>query len=88
MQWSGYHDSMKAYVMQTLDKLNEMRNADLKEIFEQIKEKKLREWKNFYLEKTYLQLFQSWDNVFLDVSFSPKVLRELLENYNYEQFSN
>lgn len=88
MQWSGYHDSMKAYVMQTLDKLNEMRNADLKEIFEQVKEKKLREWKNFYLEKTYLQLFQSWDNVFLDVSFSPKVLRELLENYNYEQFSN
>ena len=79
---------MKAYVMQTLDKLNEMRNADLKEIFEQVKEKKLREWKNFYLEKTYLQLFQSWDNVFLDVSFSPKVLRELLENYNYEQFSN
>ena len=57
MAWSGYHDSMKAYVMQTLDKVNEMKNADLKEIFEQVKEKKLREWKNFYLEKTYLQLF-------------------------------
>lgn len=57
MAWSGYHDSMKSYVMQTVDKINEMKNADLKDIFEQVKEKKLREWKNFYLEKTYLQLF-------------------------------
>ena len=34
MSWSGYHDSMKTYVMQTLDKIIEMKTADLKEIFE------------------------------------------------------
>jgi len=54
MEWSGYHDSMKAYVMQTLDKINEMKDIDLKDIFEQVKESKLRAWKNFYLDKTYL----------------------------------
>jgi len=78
---------MTAFVDETFNKINEMKDADLQQIFDAVKEKLLLEWKNFYLEKSYLQCFRSWDNLIFDNSFQPKQLAELLQNYTYEQFA-
>ena len=40
---------MKEFVEKTLIKINEMKKADVRDIFEQIKEKKLKSWKNITL---------------------------------------
>lgn len=47
--WSGWNDSMPNYVKETMLKLKAMPSTDLKDMFDQTKEKLLLEWKNAYL---------------------------------------
>lgn len=47
--WSGFNDSMPNYVNETIKKLKDMPSLDLREHFDQTKEKLLLDWKNAYL---------------------------------------
>ena len=49
-QWSGFNDSMPRYIDQSISKLIEMKDSDLQRIFDQVKEKLLVDFKNFYYE--------------------------------------
>ncbi len=51
--WSGYNDSLQNYINESLHRLKAMEQQDLEEIFNQVKEKLLVEWKNAYLEQSY-----------------------------------
>lgn len=57
LSWSGFNDSMPAYLEESIARLLSMKNdsasEQLAEIFEQVKEKLLSDWKNFYLEQSY-----------------------------------
>lgn len=49
-KWSGFNDSMPNYISETINKLSDMKNQDLEEIFNQVKEKLQLDWKNAYLK--------------------------------------
>ena len=39
MKWSGFNDKLVNFVTETLQKINEFKNMDVREIFNQAKEK-------------------------------------------------
>ena len=51
--WSGFNDSLPVFVLETIQRIKNMKQANLKEIFEQKKEAMLQEYKNFYLNQTF-----------------------------------
>ena len=53
-KWSGFNHCMPNYVKETMERLIQLKdNAELEKVFDQIKEKLLLDWKNFYLEQSY-----------------------------------
>ena len=84
--WSGYNDSMPNFISQTITKLLEIKQHDLADIFDQIKEKLMLDWKNAYFQQSYMQAFQAFDNFHIRNSFEKKHLRSLLEKYTYSNF--
>jgi secreted Zn-dependent insulinase-like peptidase len=50
--WSGFNDSMPNYIEESISRIIKMKveNDTLREIFDQVKEKLLADWKNFYFE--------------------------------------
>ena len=85
-QWSGFNDSMPKYIDESIAKLTAMKDADLQKTFDQVKEKLLVDFKNFYFEQSYQQAFALFDNVMLNASVEHKVMRSILEGYSYENF--
>ena len=53
IQWNGYNDSMPAFVSGLMERMKEMRESDMEHTFNQVKEKLLLDYKNFYLQATY-----------------------------------
>lgn len=53
--WSGFNDSMPNYIEESISRLMDMKSEkeSLREIFDQVKEKLLADWKNFYFEQSY-----------------------------------
>ena len=88
LSWSGFNDSMMVYISQTLAKLKELKTADLEDVFEIVKIYQLQQWKNYYNKVEYLQVCQTFGQLALDVSFEKCKLRELLEKYDFKQFSD
>jgi secreted Zn-dependent insulinase-like peptidase len=64
--WSGFSDTLPAYVHETLKRVLAMRTADLESIFNQVKEQMLQEIKNFYLNQTFRLAAAYLDIVILD----------------------
>ena len=87
VSWGGFDDSMPSYIPESIQKILEMRTADLREFFDQAKEKLLLEWKNAYLGQSYLQALDLFDSLTLESAVEKRTLRRLLEAYSYEQFS-
>ena len=85
-QWSGFNDSMPRYIDESITKLTEMKDSDLQKTFDQVKEKLLVDFKNFYFEQSYQQAFALFDNVMLNASVEQKVMGSILEGYSYEDF--
>jgi len=50
IQWSGYNDTLPLFVEETLKKIKDLNLADQKEFFDQCKEKKIMDFKNFMFE--------------------------------------
>ena len=85
-QWSGFNDTMSTYVLDSISQLVQMRQVNLEEIFDQVKEKLLKDWANFYLGQSYQQAFTFFDNNTLNTSVEMKVLSQLLESYTFSEF--
>ena len=85
-QWAGFNDSMPKYIDESIAKLTAMKDADLEKTFDQVKEKLLVDFKNFYFEQSYQQAFALFDNVMLNASVEQKLMRSILEGYSYEDF--
>ena len=49
-EWKGYHDSIPTYVRETVSRLKEYQSADVRQIFEQSKEKYIKSLNNHYLQ--------------------------------------
>lgn len=84
--WSGFNDSMPAYITESISKLQSMPQEDLRQIFDQVKEKLMIDWKNCYLIQSYQQAFQQFTNVIYTSAIEKKILRAILETYTYENF--
>ena len=70
--WSGFNDSMPTYIEESIGRLLSMKNDsasdNLREIFEQVKEKLLADWKNFYYEQSYQQAFALFENLLVNTA--------------------
>lgn len=64
-----------------------MKNEDMRQVFEQVKEKLLQDWKNFYLEQTYRQANPTFDSILINLKSEKKQLRKSLESFTYEMYS-
>ena len=49
-----------------------MKDEDLKQIFEQVKEKFLQDWKNFYLEQTFRQAVPTLESIMINLKCEKK----------------
>lgn len=88
LTWSGFNDSMPNYITESIAKLQGMPQQDLRQIFDQVKEKLLIDWKNCYLIQSYQQAFQQFTDVIYTSAIEKKILRAILETYTYEDFQN
>ena len=52
----GFNDKMPTYISEVFQRIISMKDSDLKHTFENVKEKKLLQWKNFYLDQTFRQI--------------------------------
>lgn len=73
-----------------MTKLQEMKGKvadhELEETFNQVKEKLLSDYKNFYYEQSYQQAFALFENMMVNASLEYKQARKLLETFTYEDF--
>jgi secreted Zn-dependent insulinase-like peptidase len=78
IQWSGYSDSLPKFVEETLKRMKGINLAQQEELFNQVKEKLLQEWYNFYYEQTFRQAYALFDSVVLTTAFEKNQLRAIL----------
>lgn len=64
IQWSGYDDSMPAFVSGLVERLEKMREENLESIFTQVKEKMIQKWTNHYLQNTYRRAYSERSTIF------------------------
>jgi len=86
LSFSGFNDSMPNYISESVTRLMQMKDADLKEIFDQTKEKLLLDWKNFYLNQSFRQMLPSFEAIMYEMYPEKRALRKILEPYTYEMF--
>lgn len=85
-KWSGFNDSLPVFVEETIKRMKLMKIQDHKEIFDQVKEKLMQDWFNFYYDQTYKQAFVTVDNVLINAAHEKKALRKILSEFNFEDF--
>jgi len=86
MQWSGFNDSLGVYVQESLKFIDSMREKDFKDVFEQVKAKKIQELRSHYLQQTFRLAHSYLDTILLEGGWEPSQMREILESFTYEQF--
>mmetsp|Transcript_12503 Transcript_12503/g.21034 ORF Transcript_12503/g.21034 Transcript_12503/m.21034 type:complete len:366 (+) Transcript_12503:1830-2927(+) len=64
-----------------------MQGENLEEIFNQVKEKLLLDYKNSYLQQSYQQAFALLECCMYPLTYEKDELRTILEHYTYQQFS-
>lgn len=82
--FSGFNDKMPTYVIEIFQRILNMKEVDLKLIFENVKEKMLLQWKNFYLDQTFRQCRPAFRVMMYENSWEPRSLRKVLETFTYE----
>ena len=63
-----------------------MKTADLEHQFNQVKEKLLLDWENFYLQQSYLISIGSLPNLIINKSFESSEKRDALAQLDYAKF--
>jgi len=52
--WGGFNDSMPNYIVESLEKVVAMKDANVEGFFNQVKEKLTQEMTNAYLDQSYI----------------------------------
>ena len=59
--WRGFNDSMSVYIQESIERILDLKSPENREqleiVFNQVKDKLLADWKNFYFEQSYQQAF-------------------------------
>lgn len=76
--WSGYHQKIGNFIKETIAQVKECNEAEVKNDFNQAKEKLVQVWKNSYLDQTFRQAFAFLDTVLIDSAFENKQLLEVI----------
>ena len=84
--WNGFNDSIPTFVIETIKRMDSMKDQDLSAIFDLVKEEALEDCANFYLDQSYMQSMGTFKAIISDVEPQKKEVRELLEGYDYAQF--
>ena len=63
LTWSGYNTSKEIFISETISKIIEMQDANTEQIFDQVKEKMLLDFKNFYFNQTYRQIVPRFNTI-------------------------
>ena len=88
MEWRGYSDTLPVFIKETLQRVKNFNPAQHQEEFNQVKEKLMQEWYNFYLEQSFRQGFANFENIVLSAAIEKKVLRKILETFTFDDFIN
>ncbi len=89
LEFSGFDDSLPEFLTQALTKIRQFSSLDkleMQDIFNQVKEKLMQDWYNFYLEQSYRQAAATLESIILTPAFTKRQLRDDLENYSFEDF--
>lgn len=86
LSFNGFNDKMPTYIVEIMSRMLAMKDSDLKNTFENIKEKVLLEWKNFYLDQTFRQIMPTFRVLLYKNSWEQRSLRTILESFTYESF--
>jgi len=54
LTWDGFSDSMPVFINETLTRIMDMNVVEMEEVFDQVKEKLLQDYKNAYLDQSYM----------------------------------
>ena len=81
--WSGFNDSMPNFILESIRKMQEMKEHNLEDIFNNVKEKLMMEWKNHYLNQSYRQALSTFPLLIYEKQVEMRTLRKLLEPYTY-----
>jgi secreted Zn-dependent insulinase-like peptidase len=63
-----------------------MKIEDQKETFDQVKEKLMQEWYNFYYEQSFRQGFANFENIVVQGAYEKKTLRAILDKFTFDDF--
>lgn len=83
IHWKGYNDSLPTFVEETLKRLKAFNPSENEDIFNQVKEKLLQEWYNFYYEPSYRQGIANFENIVISGSYEKRTLRAILEGFKF-----
>ena len=65
---------------------NEKYNSNLEQIFNQVKDKYMKDLSNFYFEQSYQQAFSFFDNIIINTSIEKSELLNIVQSYTFEEF--
>jgi secreted Zn-dependent insulinase-like peptidase len=84
--FSGFNDKMPTYIVEVFSRMLAMKDVDMKHVFDNIKEKLLLDWKNFYLDQTFRQIMPTFRALIYKNAWEQRTLRAILEKFTYEMF--
>lgn len=86
VQWKGFNDALGNFVSETLQRISAFKQADCAEIFAQVKEQLLQEWKNHYLNQVFRLAYAELDTYLFECDNEKSKLSQILEAFTYERF--
>lgn len=63
-----------------------MEGAELREIFDRVKEALMADWKNFYFEQSYQQGLAMFETIMMTNLTEKSAQREVLQSFSYQDF--
>ena len=84
--FNGFNDKMPTYIIEIMKRILTMKDSDQKNTFDNIKEKMLLDYKNFYLDQTFRQIMPTFRVLMYKNAWEHRELRKVLEDFTYEQF--
>jgi len=86
LQWTGFNDSLVNFVGETVKRIAAFRNGECREVFYQVKEQLMQEWKNHYLNQVFRLAAAEMDTYLYANDVEKSKLSELLASFDYETF--
>lgn len=87
-QWRGFSDSLVVFVAETLQRVRAISDTDCQEIFSQVKEQLLQEWKNYYLSQVYRLARTELNTSLYADEVDKRTLSRHLEGFDYDTFKS